>query len=361
MSALRREQVEAEVLRLMTDPHSDDFDRMALDVFAYQCAANRSYHAYCERRGVWPETVTHWSEIPALPTAAFKEADLLSAPAEKIFVTSGTTRGGGKRGRHGFPTLALYETSLKENFRTHLLPDDARLPMILLAHSPEEMPTSSLSHMLGIVRRAWGAEGSRYYVRGGRVDCESVVAAFSRAEAEGTPVFLLGVTVAYVQVVEYCRERKIRFRLPTGSRLMDTGGFKGRRPERSREALLRDYTDLFGIPAEWCVNEYGMTEMGSQFYDNTALAAWQGISTPRWKVIPPWVRTRIVDPETGEELPEGKVGCLLHYDLANCGSVMALETEDLGCRVGEGFEIVGRLPGAEVRGCSEMIDVSGKG
>ncbi len=360
MITLRREQIEGEVLRLMTDRHPDGFDRVALDVFVYQYAANHPYRAYCERRGARPETITHWSEIPALPTAAFTEADLLSAPAEKVFLTSGTTRGGEKRGRHGFPTLALYETSLKENFRAHLLPDGSRLPMILLAHSPEELPTSSLSHMLGVVRRAWGAEGSRYYVRGGRVDCESVIAALSRAEAEGTPVFLLGVTVAYVQVVEYCRERKIRFHLPTGSRLMDTGGFKGKRPERSRGALLRDYTDLFGIPPEWCVNEYGMTEMGSQFYDNTALAAWQGISLPRGKVIPPWVRTRIVDPETGEDLPEGKVGCLLHYDLANCGSVIALETEDLGCRVGEGFEIVGRVPGTEARGCSGTIDGSGE-
>ena len=43
---------------------------------------------------------------------------------------------------------------------------------------------------------------------------------------------------------------------------------------------------------------------------------------------------------------------LRHYDLANRGSVMAVETEDLGRAKGEGFELLGRAPGAVIRGCS---------
>jgi hypothetical protein len=36
--------------------------------------------------------------------------------------------------------------------------------------------------------------------------------------------------------------------------------------------------------------------------------------------------------------------------------VLALQTADLGRQVGDGFEILGRMPGAEQRGCSIAAD-----
>jgi hypothetical protein len=49
------------------------------------------------------------------------------------------------------------------------------------------------------------------------------------------------------------------------------------------------------------------------------------------------------------------------HDLANTGSVAALQTEDLGRGVGnvdDGFEVLGRASGAEARGCSIAADES---
>ena len=43
-------------------------------------------------------------------------------------------------------------------------------------------------------------------------------------------------------------------------------------------------------------------------------------------------------------------------DLANTGSVLAIQTADLGRRVADGFELLGRSPGAEARGCSIAAD-----
>src|SRR5262245_33894374 len=74
------------------------FDRLALDVFELQYTANPPYRAFCERRGRTPGAVAHWSEIPALPTSAFKAVDLACAPPERTFFTSGTTAGTAKRG-----------------------------------------------------------------------------------------------------------------------------------------------------------------------------------------------------------------------------------------------------------------------
>jgi hypothetical protein len=71
---------------------------------------------------------------------------------------------------------------------------------------------------------------------------------------------------------------------------------------------------------------------------------------------------RLVDPETGDEARPGRPGIVTVHDLANTGSVAAVMTADLGVRIeaGEGapgFDVLGREPGAEERGCSIAADV----
>ena len=98
--------------------------------------------------------------------------------------------------------------------------------------------------------------------------------------------------------------------------------------------------------------------MCSQFYDNVLRdRVIHGEVRPRHKVGPPWVRTQAVDPETLEPLPPGEVGILRHYDLANLGSVLAVQTEDLGREVEGGFVVLGRASGAPPRGCSIATDM----
>jgi hypothetical protein len=53
---------------------------------------------------------------------------------------------------------------------------------------------------------------------------------------------------------------------------------------------------------------YGMTELSSQFYD-----AGNAV-TPAVKRAPHWVRSRVVDPMTGREMPVGERGVLVHCD-----------------------------------------------
>jgi hypothetical protein len=68
------------------------------------------------------------------------------------------------------------------------------------------------------------------------------------------------------------------------------------------------------------------------------------------------VRTRAYDPETLRPVPDGEVGVLRHWDLANVNSVMALQTADLGRVLPGGFELLGRARGAAARGCSIAMD-----
>lgn len=65
-----------------------------------------------------------------------------------------------------------------------------------------------------------------------------------------------------------------------------------------------------------------------------------------------------MSPETGQPVEEGQTGLIRVFDLANVYSVMAVQTEDLAVRRGDGFELVGRAALAEARGCSLMAQQS---
>ncbi len=345
-----------EVMDYIRQPFEAGFEPLALKVFAHQFAHNPAYRNYCRIKGKTPETVAAWRDIPAVPTDAFKELDLVCGPPEAVFLTSGTSRGPAKRGRHLIPRVEIYRASALLNFSAHLLPDLPVLKMLILAGSPELWPDSSLAHMIGLIRREYGGDDAAWFMKDTGLDADRLMESLDDACDQNRPVILLGVTLAFFQFLEQARSRRHSFRFPSGSRIMDTGGFKGRKIDLSKSELYRRYEEVFGVPPTHIVNEYGMTEMCSQFYDTVLTDCVNGIARPRHKRIPPWVRTLIVDPETLEELPPGSMGLLRHYDLANCGSVMALQTEDIGRTIGDGFEILGRASGAEARGCSLIVE-----
>lgn len=336
----------------MRDPRPADFERIALDVFAHLFEAVPPYQAFCRNRGITPEQVRRWQDIPAVPAAAFKATELWCAPPQKIFRSSGTTRGVERRSRHGMPDLRLYRASAVWGLRRHLFADvEHRMPILSLVPPVRERPDSSLAQMVAWALEIAGDEDSLEAVRGGVADLEATLAWLRRREVTGTPGAILCTTAALVDLFERLRASDLRFRLPHGSRVMDTGGDKGVRRRLSRRALIHECWNLLAVPGYFVVNEYGMTELASQFYDNVLADRTAGRFRRRFKIGPPWVRTRIVDPATLEPVASGDPGLLLHVDLANAGSAVAVLTEDLGRAVGEGFEVLGRAPGAEPRGC----------
>lgn len=341
-------------------PIPDDvFNRLALTSFELQLEGNAPYAAYCARRG--RTQVDHWSMIPAVPTVAFKEVRLVvgdDAP-EAIFRTSGTTRGYERRGQHFIRDLALYHEALEPMFSAYLLPDRAKLPLYSLVPSHVELPESSLAHMLSFAVERLGAGDSAFVVtRDGGLQYDLLMDRLRAHIESGEPVGLLGTSLSFVHLLDMMLEHGDRLRLPDGSRLMDTGGFKGQQRELSPADLRARYAALLGVEPLFAVNEYGMTELGSQFYDGGLRDLCLGTSPrPELKRIAPWVRSRAVHPDTLQPLPPGEVGLLQHFDLANIFSVCAIQTEDLGRVHEDGFELLGRAPGATPRGCSIAMDM----
>jgi len=343
-------------------PLSDDaFNEWALRVFRYQLATNPLYRRFAEGRGVGLDGVGHWTEVPAVPTRAFKHVPLVSGDprtVRRLFRTSGTSEGEARRGEHHVLEPALYRAAVLPNFKAHMLPDRARLPILSLIPSPADAPDSSLSHMIGIAVEEVGGEGSSWFLAPGRgIDDEGLMGALRRAEKEAEPVLVVATAFALVHWLEAMGREGWTVTLPDGSRVMETGGFKGRTRAVPKQELYEAVQERMGVPGERIVNEYGMTELLSQFYEDV-LRKGEAVGGPgsRHHRPPPWVRTRVLNPTTLDPCAPGEAGILCHYDLANAGSVSSVLTEDLGVAVGDGFRLVGRSEGAEPRGCSLAMD-----
>jgi hypothetical protein len=76
---------------------------------------------------------------------------------------------------------------------------------------------------------------------------------------------------------------------------------------------------------------------------------------PSVKSGPHWLRSRVIDPLTGRDVPPGERGVLVHCDLASFNSVTTILTEDVGVAVEGGFLLLGRAEGAQARGCSLAV------
>jgi hypothetical protein len=356
----RRADIDRAVLAWMREPAwcDDDerFERLALTLFAFQFEHCAPYAAFCRGRGRTPETLRSWRDVPPVPTGAFKEVALYSFPADRCvrrFRTSGTSTA--VRGALHLDTLEIYEASLLPTFRRHVFPDlppGGRAAIRVLAPSATEAPDSSLSHMFSVVLRELGARDSGFDVEGAALQCDRLLTSLEVCAGEGRPVALCGTAFAFVHLLDELERRRVRYALPDGSRLMECGGFKGRSREMPRPELYAQLEGALGIPMEMMVNQYGMTELGSQFYDSVLLLP----AELRHKLGPPWARVIVVDPETGEPAPPGEIGAIVVFDLANTGAVFAVQTADLGRTAPGGFEVLGREPGAEERGCSIAVD-----
>jgi hypothetical protein len=290
---------------------------------------------------------------PALPTDVFRFARIAShPPAQDIrtFRTSGTTTHA--RGEHPFRDLSLYDRAARNAASYALFPEASRVRLCILAPSEHEAPDSSLSYMLARFVGWFGAGTSSYVWRDGALRTDLLIDTLLAAQARREPIALLGTSFAFVHAHDELGERA--FRLPAGSRIMQTGGFKGRSRSVEPSEMLELLHARYGVPHDHIVQEYGMTELSSQLYESPLMAA--GTQAGRHFWVPGWVRAQPIDPITLEPVEGDDIGLLRIDDLANIGSVCAIQTGDLARRSGDGIVLLGRAPGAVARGCSLAVE-----
>jgi hypothetical protein len=352
------------------EPPPEPFDSLAVDLARFQAENVPGFARLLGARGIDPAELRLAGEVPAVPTDVFKLARVATFAAgeeTQTFRTSGTTQGQDARGVHSFRDVGTYDRGAVAFGRASLVADllppgnMSRVPILVLGPSPEELPDSSLTHMNALFVAAFGAPASTdetYFVKDEVLDVVGLDERVARLMVGGSKgALVLATSFALVHFLEAVGDAP--FRLPAGSRVMQTGGFKGKSREVDAATLRRDVARAFCLDERSVVSEYGMTELSSQFYERTAVDA---DARPGVYREPPWARVVPVHPETLEPVPHGEIGIARIEDLLNVDSAFAVLTADRvrrvddGTEANRGFELLGRAPGAPPRGCSLSID-----
>ena len=333
MEIPKPEELEHQVFNIRDEK---ELEILALDIYRFQYVNNLLYRDYCDAVRRDPGKVRRMTEIPFLPISFFKSHRIgtTAFDAELVFESSGTT--GKQTSCHFVKSAELYKRSFYSCFYD-FFGDPAEYCILGLLPSYLERGNSSLVYMVDhlIKKSRHGLSG--FYLN----EFEKLNERLGQLESSQQKTVLFGVTFA---LLDFARQYPQHLKY---TRVIETGGMKGRRKELTREELYQELKTKFNT--DLINSEYGMTEMLSQAYAN------DGVFTPprHMKVL---LRDE-TDPFTIKTSEERNLtGAINIIDLANLYSCSFIATDDHGkLYPGGSFEVLGRLDHADIRGCSQLV------
>ncbi|HWZ87958.1 MAG TPA: acyl-protein synthetase [Polyangiaceae bacterium] len=357
----RSERLHDRVQRFASGDSADSFADLALQIAEFQREFSPGFARLVRAKGE-PKSV---EQIPGVPCDAFRLTRVALHPESEDaarFATSGTT--GASTGIHALRTLATYRALALSFGRAALLEGTRPRRVVALAPRLSEPPSSSLGYMMALFMTDFEPQSSletrapeRWLIDERGVNIAGLERAAEAAGEAGAALVILATSFALVALLDALGGRTLR--VPEHTVIMQTGGFKGKTREIAPEVLRRSVAGAFGIAEDRLVSEYGMTELTSQLYEATlpgsALqAAHRGARGVYFE--PPWLRVVPVDPVSLEPVAAGEIGIARIVDLGNVDSAVAVQTQDRVRRSRGGIELLGRAPGATLRGCSLAVE-----
>lgn len=323
------------------------FNELALKAFEIQYESGEAYRTYCRSLNASPETINSWEDIPAVSSFAFRKMLLTSyssTKAEKVQMRSRVAELRHKRGPF-FPDRDVRMLMASANHlleKTYVFPDVEMITMLLMVPLPSMAPGMVMASGLEQIRRRFGTDESRFLISFRGLDLKKLLSALRHSEETGQPVALLGATWGFDYFLDSCKREGIRFCLPSGSRIVDSGGYVGRYVKCTKEEFFGKCTEVLGIGEDHCINALWLCESSTVYFDNILSNSLSGIRRERYKEIPPWSKTIVVDPLDFRRLPKGKMGLLRHCDLTNRAMAIVVQTDKMGFETEGGFEVVGK-------------------
>jgi hypothetical protein len=316
------------------DCGSDTVFRLLPTLLDAQLAANPDIERMLPQHGIAFSCGKSDLQVRPLSVAAWragKAGAIYNGTPVAVYRSSGTTSTDRSATVLDQEGLALYSGAVKSGFSTTF--GYSGEPILALMPDATSAPESSLSAMCDIL----GA----HFVFGDRWQ-ERLI----RHVAVATePLVLFGTAFAWVHFLD-ATSGKID--LPKGSRLIETGGYKGKSRELPKAELYEALATRLGLSTDDIWSEYGMCELSSQFYS-------KGLGR---RLLPsPSIRSVAISPITGAACDPGEDGLLVHIDAANWCTYAVIETQDWGNVDASGHvDLKGRAPGAHPKGCSIDAD-----
>ena len=307
----------------------EDFFGVAKIIFQWQAKQNDVYQQWVILN---KSDAQDLSSIPFLPISFYKTQEIRIGPKpSNLFESSGTTQD--VVSRHWVQDIHLYEQSFLNCFNLFYgSPSDYCILGLLPSYL--ERKHSSLVYMVNHLIQASHHPDSGFYLD----DFKKLDATLKKLEAAKQSVWLIGVSFALTDFAEAFPQKLLH------TKVVETGGMKGRKTELTREELHEVLSNNLGTNN--IQSEYGMTELLSQAY-----ALKDGLFQ-----CPPWMKVLVADEEDPLALKETGRGVLHIIDLANIYSCSFIATEDLGEVFADGsFKVIGRVDASARRGCSLLV------
>ena len=294
-------------------------------------------------------------EIPFLPVRLFKEYKLASITDKdvvKVLTSSGTTSQSVSKIYLDRDT-ARYQTKALVSIMKNYL-GNKRLPMLIVDHPNVIKDRTSFSArgagILGLMNFGHHAT----YLLNNEMEIDFDVLNDFLAKYPNEPIFIFGFTFMIWQYLyKPMKEKNITFDIPQGI-LAHSGGWKKLQVEAiDNDSFKKNITELTAIKS--IHNFYGMVEQAGGIY----MECEEG-----YLHAPIFSEIIIRNPNNWSVLPTGEEGIIQVISiLPHSYPGHSLLTEDLGrvigiddctCgRKGKYFLVAGRIPLAEVRGCSD--------
>ena len=328
------------------------FNALALETFHFQAQHSEVYRSYLRLIGKDPKEITSVGEIPFLPIELFKSHTVYCGTGfpQRTFLSSATT--GTTPSKHPVADLSIYEESLTRAFRLFFGAPN-RYTFLALLPTYLERQDSSLVYMVNNLMQQSGAQENGFYL----YNHEELYRQLVKLRDAGKRTLLFGVAFALLDFVEH-----YTLDFPD-LEVVETGGMKGRGAEITRAELHQKIGERLGT--QNISSEYSMAELLSQAYTQGG----------ELFATPPWMAVLIRDfHDPFRLLPHGQKGGINVIDLANRYSCSFVETQDMGISyetdtgsktstrnacvplVGNPFEILGRTPHSELRGCNLLLE-----
>jgi len=333
----------------LTDEQFNDY---SLQLFKLHYETNKIFREFCDIKKVKPDHITRWQDIPMVYNDVFKTHLVASFPLEQSVMaclTGGTTsltqRGRIFRDEDGKKLVFAANKKMTESYLFPDFEEGKRCRILILAPSPQLAPSMGMAIGMDQTRTHFGTDDSIFLLGKSGIDVKNLLKALRESEATGVPVALIGATAAYVYFFQSCRRKKMKFKLPAGSRICDGGGYRGRFGVVTRDDYYAMVKEILDIPETHCVNVLGEAETATNLFDDALRRHVKGLPPrKRTRPVPPWSRVIAMNIDDLSPLPDGEVGLLAHWDLANVPTVLAVITDNLGYTTdnGTGCEMVGR-------------------
>jgi phenylacetate-coenzyme A ligase PaaK-like adenylate-forming protein len=319
-----------------------------------------SFRSVVERvfGGLRKEPYENLADLPFLPVSLFKERELRSVPSTDVFkvlTSSGTTGQSVSRIYLDRQTADL-QAKVLVKISQHFLGKN-RLPMVVLDSPSVVKDRTSFS------ARGAGILGMMQF---GRLPCYALdegmnfdvekVQAYLLAN-QNTPVLFFGFTfIAWIHAIKALESQGKTLPKNQGI-LVHSGGWKKLEAEKVSPAQFSEASKRT-LGVHRVLNFYGMVEqVGSIFYENQ-LGFLQA---------PLFADILVRDPHTLRPLPPGQTGLLQVFSIlprsypghslltADLGRLCGVDDPNAGA-LGRFFEVQGRAPRAEIRGCSDTYE-----